>query len=128
MNDEFSISNLEDFIQHMKDSYHIPKQDTQDNVQSLLIESALENKRNYPRKRTTCFLRPTIPHGKDYWPYKKCELLNAVKDTVRFGNNVRTGKDISKPRIASIAALGYIVPSKMGEMKVADLRLKICTA
>ena len=82
MSEEFFISNLKDFIQHLKDSYHIPKQDTQDNGQSLLIESAFENK----RKRKTCFLRPKTPHGKDYWPYKKCELLNVVKDTVRFGN------------------------------------------
>ena len=86
MSKELSISNLEDFLQHLRDSYHIPKQDTQDNVQSLLIESAFENKRNYPEKRTTSFLRPKTPHGKDYWPYKKCELLNVVKDTVRFGN------------------------------------------
>ena len=86
MSDEFSISNLEDFKQHLKDSYHIPKQDTEGNVQSLLIESALENKRNYPQKRTTCFLPPNTPHGKDYWPYKECELLNLVRDTVRFGN------------------------------------------
>lgn len=85
MNDEFSISNREDLV-HLKDSCHIPKQDIKDNVHSLLIESALENKRNYPRKRTTCFLRPKTPHGEDYWPYKECELLNVVKDTVRFGN------------------------------------------
>ena len=86
MSEEFFISNLKDFIQHLKDSYHIPKQDTQDNGQSLLIESAFENKRNYLQKGKTCFLRPKTPHGKDYWPYKNRELLNVVKDTVRFGN------------------------------------------
>ena len=92
MNDEFSILNREDFIKHMKDSYHIPKQDTGDNFQSLLIESALENKRNYPWKRTTCFLRPNTPHGKGYWLYKECELLNVVKDTVKFGNKRRPNR------------------------------------
>ena len=92
MNDEFSISNLQDFIKHMKDRYHIPKQDTEDNVQSLLIESALENKRNYPRKKTTCLLRPKTPYGKDYWPYNVCELLNLVKDTTRFGNKQRPNR------------------------------------
>ena len=86
MSSDFYISNHADFRQHLKDSYHVPKQDTEEYVQSLLSENALQNKRNYPRKRTTCFLRPKTPNGKDYWPYKECELVNLVKDTVRFGN------------------------------------------
>ena len=92
MNPQFSISNEEDFIQHLKDSYHIPKQGTEDNVQSLLIESAIENRRNCPRKTTTCFLRPKTPHGKYYWPYNEGKLLNVVKDTVRFGNKRRPNR------------------------------------
>ena len=105
MKGEFSISNREVFIQHLKDSYHDPKQNTEEYVQSLLSESALENKRKYPRKRTTCFLRPKTPHCKDYLPYKECELVNVVKDTVRFGNNCerlnRNGKIEATHRFSS---------------------------
>ena len=85
MSSKFYISNLEDFIQHLKDSYHVPKQGTKEYVQSLLSENALENKRNYPRKRTTCFLRPKTPNGEDHWPYKECELVNLVKNTEMYG-------------------------------------------
>ena len=80
-----AMLNLEHFLQHLKDSFHIPEQNGTEDVQSLLKHCARRNKES-PRKPTTCFLIPrTTPHGKVYMAYEKDELLHILKQTLRSG-------------------------------------------
>ena len=87
MANEISLLNLEIFLQHLKDASHIPQQNTEESVQSLLKTCARRNKESHPDlKPVTCFLTPkTTPDGKVYWVYEKDKLLHLLKQTVRFG-------------------------------------------
>ena len=85
MDNEISLSNLEMLLQHLKDHFHIPQQNTEESVQSLLKTCARRNKESH--HHLTCFLTPkTTPDGKVYGGrYETDKLLHLLKQTVRFG-------------------------------------------
>ena len=86
MGNEISLLNREKFLQHLKDSSHIPQQNTEESVQSLLKTCARRNIESHRVKPVTCFLTPkTTPDGKVYRVCEKDKLLRLLKQTERFG-------------------------------------------
>ena len=91
---EISLLNLDIFLQHLKDAFHIPQQNTEESVESLLKTCARRNKESHHLKPVTCFLTPkTTPGGNVYYVYEKAKLLHLLKQTVRFGRKCLNKKE-----------------------------------